>query len=95
MSDIEEKTKIPLTWAAIIVSTVIGLAFNAGMAHFRLQSLETEWDKFRVREEDHRKLDSEHDLKIQSLDINMANIANKLTSIDGRLERIQEKMEKR
>jgi hypothetical protein len=82
MSDLNDKTKIPIAWAATIILSVIGMAFNAGVAHYRLGTVEgkvVEIEKASVTRE----------LKIQKLEITLSNIEKTVESIDRKLDRMR------
>lgn len=44
-----EKTKIPIGWAATIILSVIGIAFNAGISQSRFSALEQDWAQYKLQ----------------------------------------------
>ena len=88
MSEITEKTKLPLTLVGTLIGIIVTVAFNAGVSHYRLQALESDWQAFKSTQSDHDRLDREHELKLQRLDISLANIDSRLERIDRKLDKI-------
>lgn len=91
MATINEKTKIPLGWAIAIVATLVGLASNFGVAHWRLNSAEATENKLQARTE---KVEADIvDQKIQSGKVGVAleNISKKLDELDKKLDRAMER----
>lgn len=91
MSDINQKTRIPLGWAVTIIVTVISVAFNAGIAHFRLQNLQKQWQEYKVSRVDSQRGFREQQLKLQRLDLTLDNISKRLESIDRKLDRMEKR----
>ena len=91
MSDINEKTKLPLSLVITIVTLAVGLAFNIGVSHFRLQNLEKQQDQFRSSSLTTQTKRQDMEMKIQRLDITLDNINKRLESIDRKLDRMERK----
>ena len=91
MSDINEKTKLPLSLVITIVTLAVGLAFNIGVSHLRLQNLEKQWDQFRGSSMTTQTKRQDMEMKIQRLDITLDNINKRLESIDRKLDRMERK----
>jgi peptidoglycan hydrolase CwlO-like protein len=91
MSDINEKTKLPLGWAVTIMATVMSVAFTAGTAHLRLQNIEEQVKRYQEAQASHDHLDAEHELKLQRLDINLTNINDKLENISKKIDELGER----
>ena len=78
MSDISEKTKIPVAWAASIIMALLGVVFNAGIGYAKFNALENEFEKVRIEKVESDRSKQEQELKIQRLDITLSNIAVRL-----------------
>ena len=90
MSNQDEQMKIPLAWAATIVSTIVGVAMQAGVAHYRIGELEREIVDFRAVQVVSAKTNEQHELKLQRLEITLGNISDKLDGIAQKLDRFEE-----
>jgi hypothetical protein len=90
MSNQDEQMKIPLAWAATIVSTIIGVAMQAGVAHYRIGELEHQLVEFRAVQVVSAKTNEQHELKLQRLEITLGNISDKLDGIAQKLDRFEE-----
>lgn len=90
MSNQDEQMKIPLAWAATIVSTIVGVAMQAGVAHYRIGELEREIVDFRAVQAASTKTNEQHELKLQRLEITLGNISDKLDGIAQKLDRFEE-----
>lgn len=90
MSNQDEQMKIPLAWAATIVSTIVGVAMQAGVAHYRIGELEREIVDFRAVQVASTKTNEQHELKLQRLEITLGNISDKLDGIAQKLDRFEE-----
>lgn len=92
MSDISEKTKIPIGWAATILSLIAGLVFQAGVSYTRFSALEVEYEKHRSAEDAIHSVSQskgfETELRVQKLEILLGSIDNKLESISKKLDRL-------
>lgn len=91
MSNSDEQLKIPIGWAATIVSTIVGVAMQAGITHYRVGALESELADVKAAEALYNKTNSEHELKLQRLEITLSNISDKLDGISGKLDKLEER----
>lgn len=92
MSDLSEKTKIPIGWAATIVSLIAGLVFQAGVSYTKFSALELEFDRHRIAEESIHTVSQskgfETELRVQKLEILLGSIDSKLESINKKLDKL-------
>ena len=89
ISEISEKTRIPLVWAVTIMMSLSGVISTSAVAHFRLKALEKSWEEYKAGEASKNFTDQAQELKIQKLDITLEGIRTSLNRIDARLERIE------
>jgi hypothetical protein len=85
------KAGIPISWAATIVMSIVGLAGTAATSHYRLGELEREWGNTKAVLAVSDKTAREHELKLQKLEIILDSIRVSLDKIDSRLERMESK----
>lgn len=90
MSNQDEQMKIPLAWAATIVSTIVGVAMQAGVAHYRIGELEKSIIEAKAEQVISAKTNEQHELKLQRLEITLTNISDKLDGIANKLDRFEE-----
>lgn len=91
MASLDEKTKIPIGWAASILFAIVGLVFQAGVSYTRFAALDAEFSRHLAAEEAAKTKGFETELRVQKLEILIGNIDLKLGQIDKKLDRINEK----
>lgn len=94
-SSITSKTKIPLVWAVSILLSLSSAIGTAAVAHYRLTQLEEKWSEFKTDHETHVKVETAHDLRIQAVELGLANISRTLDRIEVKLDRFGERDDKR
>ena len=91
MSDLSEKTKIPLGWAATIMGLIVSVVFQTGVSYTRFASLEQEFERHRASEVAGQSKGFETELRVQKLEILLGNIDTKLEIITKKLDELGEK----
>ena len=87
---IDEKTKVPLGFAASVVVALCSVYAGIAVEHYRVSQLEDFKAAHLVEHVQQASTAQSHELKIQKLELTLSNIENSLIKIDTRLERMEE-----
>lgn len=91
MSQIDEKTKIPLSLVITIVVLAVSVASTAAVSHFRLTNLEKEWEEAKIREAKSLESRQANDLRVQKLELTLDGIKDTVEKIDRKIDRLERK----
>lgn len=86
MSSFDDKTKIPLAWAAAIIISLAGAIGNGAVAHYRLESLEKQWEEYKGDRKEHEAGDKDKDLRLQRVEDRLTNNSETVSRIETKLD---------
>lgn len=85
MSELSDKTKIPLAWGVGIIMSLTGVAATAAVDQYRVGDLEKKVDASQADMKQHDKEDQERDIV-------QAKMIEKLSSMDETLKDIKDQL---
>lgn len=86
-TQINQKTHIPLAWAASIIMTIVGVVFSSGIQYSKIHDLQEKVAVQQIAQTVAQQADHGHDLAIQQLKLTLRNVDQGVQQINRKLDK--------
>lgn len=94
MSQINDRTKIPIAWAASIIMTIVSVVFSSGIQYSKIHDLQEKVALQQTAQTIAQQADHGHDLAIQQLKLTLRNVDQGVQQINRKLDTINNRERK-